>query len=834
MKLTPAWRNRLRNLTTIFLVLTVVAIIYTLIQWIRSEPGSFEPLNVLFFAVFSVASAVSAWLSRPDNVQPPASSEIALAETPAFGPLRQQISSLFSLEELQVLCLDIGIRYEDLSGETLSGKAASLLAYANRRGQLDQLIITLQKERPRGNWYMPETLQRQHSLRRNVQATWIDGVLNQSVAEEIALELKLTVQPHILTRKLMYVPGQENSPTEKNISTLFEQYGSLLILGEPGSGKTMALLQLAEKLLADATHDPLVPIPVIFNLSSWAIEQKPLKEWILEELWLQYQLTQESGEILVHNNRLSYLLDGLDEIPESARNNCIEALNEFKAKYVSGLVLCSRTKEYKALAQRVNVGMAVQIEPLTERQVEAYLTRPELKLDTIYQLWLNNDSLKRLAQTPLFLSIITLAYRDLTPTDLETLNTQERWKDHIYSFYITEMFRRRSLDRKRPYDESMSLNWLKHIARSMKNSNQTIFYLERIQPNWLLTNRSHLLYSSLSTFFILSVFGTFLGLVIDLRISLGFAILVWSAMTLTNWRRVQEKHKLFWDPIQIIEKLHFSRPKFIQIRQVIGKNIKFAAILSIGTGLLIGISIKPLLGIILGSITGLFIGFIFHFRSLYTKSLSSNESESKSYAFGFLLGSLIIGGAVGGLIGLIGSIASNLTNQPRNALAATISLFVIILFVPIIREFVQIQEQDKVPTPNEGIRNCLKNGILMGVVYAVFIGFIGTLIDFLSNNQLGGMLEGSALGFTVGYFVYGGKAVTEHFILRLQLARQKVLPPLNPSLRNPNQTIIEFMDDMKDRIILRRVGGGWIFIHRTLLDYFASLHPNAKIEVDHE
>jgi hypothetical protein len=34
------------------------------------------------------------------------------------------------------------------------------------------------------------------------------------------------------------------------------------------------------------------------------------------------------------------------------------------------------------------------------------------------------------------------------------------------------------------------------------------------------------------------------------------------------------------------------------------------------------------------------------------------------------------------------------------------------------------------------------------------------------------------------------------------------------------------MDAMKDRILLRRVGGGWVFIHRTLLDYFASLHPD--------
>ncbi len=32
---------------------------------------------------------------------------------------------------------------------------------------------------------------------------------------------------------------------------------------------------------------------------------------------------------------------------------------------------------------------------------------------------------------------------------------------------------------------------------------------------------------------------------------------------------------------------------------------------------------------------------------------------------------------------------------------------------------------------------------------------------------------------------------------------------------------------MVGRIFLRRVGGGWVFIHRTLLDFFASLYLDA-------
>ena len=40
-----------------------------------------------------------------------------------------------------------------------------------------------------------------------------------------------------------------------------------------------------------------------------------------------------------------------------------------------------------------------------------------------------------------------------------------------------------------------------------------------------------------------------------------------------------------------------------------------------------------------------------------------------------------------------------------------------------------------------------------------------------------------------------------------------------------DKKLIAFLDAMADRLILRRVGGGWIFIHRTLLEYFAELTP---------
>jgi hypothetical protein len=38
--------------------------------------------------------------------------------------------------------------------------------------------------------------------------------------------------------------------------------------------------------------------------------------------------------------------------------------------------------------------------------------------------------------------------------------------------------------------------------------------------------------------------------------------------------------------------------------------------------------------------------------------------------------------------------------------------------------------------------------------------------------------------------------------------------------------LVPFLDAMADRILLHRVGGGYIFIHRMLMEYFAELETN--------
>ena len=54
--------------------------------------------------------------------------------------------------------------------------------------------------------------------------------------------------------------------------------GKLLILGAPGSGKTTALLSLAEQLVCGALAQPKTVIPVLFELSTWRDDKQSIPD----------------------------------------------------------------------------------------------------------------------------------------------------------------------------------------------------------------------------------------------------------------------------------------------------------------------------------------------------------------------------------------------------------------------------------------------------------------------------------------------------------------------------------------------------------------------------
>jgi hypothetical protein len=145
---------------------------------------------------------------------------------------------------------------------------------------------------------------------------------------------------------------------------------------------------------------------------------------------------------------------------------------------------------------------------------------------------------------------------------------------------------------------------------------------------------------------------------------------------------------------------------------------------------------------------------------------------------------------------------------------------------------------------NEGIRRSARSaltsvlGIGLGswLVFVLIVGlnisldaFLGDLLHLVlpwveggwGSWVTGGLVIGIGVGLVVG-LRNGGTACFRHLLLRYRLLRDDLAP----------WQYVTFLDYATERIFLRKVGGGYIFIHRLLQDYFAELWEQEYAEAE--
>jgi Cdc6-like AAA superfamily ATPase len=117
---------------------------------------------------------------------------------------------------------------------------------------------------------------------KQVRQFWVEGVLQKSLYQGLLIALNLQTDPQAVSFAGPRLAAQRDQaahalPAETSIAQVYQEANQrLLILGAPGAGKTTLLLDLARTLLDQAEHDETQPIPVVFNLSSWAQQRLPL------------------------------------------------------------------------------------------------------------------------------------------------------------------------------------------------------------------------------------------------------------------------------------------------------------------------------------------------------------------------------------------------------------------------------------------------------------------------------------------------------------------------------------------------------------------------------
>lgn len=513
-----------------------------------------------------------------------------------------------------------------------------------------------------------------------VRNFWVEGVLETSIHDKALIELGLQTRLDMIEHpwQMEWATSDESRkplPTGTKAINQFDRLGTgrtLLILGDPGAGKTTTLLELTRELIVRAERDSELPMSIVFNLSSWQDKQN-LADWIVLELNTKYQVPKKIGKAWVNEQQILPMLDGLDEVSVQLRNACVEAINRFHSEYGQiEIVVCSRIKDYEALAQRLQFQGAIFIQPLEEAQVFEYFDRLGAELEGVREMLTTDSKLLELAKTPLMANIMAIAYRGMSVTDLIKMSLSENHVQHLFDTYIDRMLRRRP---DRSYSPSKVKRWLGFLAKQLKNESQTLFLIERMQPSWL-TGNNRAIYAILTAI----VLAPIICLII---LPSSIRILI----QLTNSSIIIEGNNVF-------RSLGGGLPAFTQM------------IVVTDTGIHIFIA-----GAL---VTGFVIAILWGFTSRFNNKVFSNID-----GFIFALACLI---GVGGLS--IGKLIYN---------PLWLSLFLVLVFLTSYMIFGVLK---KPITPTETLKwswknfkENLKNGQSIGLMFGLIAGVLVTLID---------------------------------------------------------------------------------------------------------
>ena len=523
-----------------------------------------------------------------------------------------------------------------------------------------------------------------------VRRNWIEGVLHDSL-RDVQLQIPLKTDPDRAAQSERYRTYQPEQPTTtrppdffqrislilrrentadqttpntpENIHQIFTNLDhKLLILGEPASGKTVLMLQLAERLLQDVTATNTERLPLVFNLSSWASDpDQTIADWLIDRLKVDYGASKPLAQQLVTRNRVIFLLDGLDEVAAAHRSACLAALNAFITPDTQ-LVVCSRLTEFEQLQDTLDVHNALMLQPPTPKAFRDYLVDGGLApatADALLADLTTTADIWQQSRKPLFANVLIDTYADRTHIPpLTTTDPLQRIHQRVIAPYITRQLNRPD----KPYPDTDTRRYLAWVGWQMNQHEMTTFYTEAFQVDWLhrpTTRRIlRITFALLFSLIYGLLFGLSGGLISGLLFGLFFGLI--GGLSTIN----------------ILRKVSLNIPKFTEedLQRTLFTGLVAGLIAGLGGVLIWG----PIWGLIAGLVAGLIVGGLFYglggwllsgllgTLTVYSWSrLNQGLQETLLFAllYALLTGAIfaLVGGLLGGLLvglvdGLIGGL----------------------------------------------------------------------------------------------------------------------------------------------------------------------------------
>lgn len=609
-------------------------------------------------------------------------------------------------------------------------------------------------------------------------------------------------------------------------TAFFEQsYGFMILLGEAGMGKTIALSSIAQKLIHQAKINIQKPVPIILYLADWAMKPLSFEDWLKHELILRglpENNIEANFKLLLHNKHCVFLLDGFDNLPPQQRIDNLASINNFIQKYgeyeLGGILITSRPEEYKFAKDLLNNNINFRfyteatIETLTPEFSKNYLNHHHIDYPV-------DDKLKEIIETPFGLNLL-IENPDIDKT-----------KNNLISTYINARFDKMEQPL---YEKEQVKKWLKNIANSI-TIGKTFYVEAEALPVKMLNEKQQQTYQWWFTCLFGVVFGAMMGSIGGLIFGKRFAhqvsdnndIILPDAFmgihnTLTQWINQDLLFSkialvISYASIGILCSLFMSIITFL-----LSKRLSFPIFLSGYLALFSGITGWLVDGglwsfsviIVYGSL-GMLAGWKVNHIHTYPLKIKLRKETKLDY--------------------------KQILKQPLWALLfIPVTILIMLVFywffyeikmeIAVLQGFIigtsfslayilylskkSENWKKQIFLPSQKIKASLKRSALMILIIG---GIISLFVTGLSISILGwwgalslGLRIGMTIGIVCGFMFYGGVEVLKHITLRLFMYHKGIAP----------KDYTDFLEYSKKLMIMKSQSGGYAFRHDWFQEYF--------------
>ena len=298
--------------------------------------------------------------------------------------------------------------------------------------------------------------------------------------------------------------GEEAGPVRlEELANLVEEGKTVVLVGDPGAGKT-SLLRDLDDLLRERRSE-LDRVPVLLSLARWARDHSLLDDWSAKELAVFSGLGRAKAENLVGMKYVVLLLDGLGEMPDEDRKKCAGYIEEYQENYGAGFVVSCQTEHWKGLRERFNQqrqkqsipgwsfvsnAVVIRISPLTPTRINNFFVQEGERLSEFARTLHGLPGLFEALDSPLLLETTAAVFKDEPTEDLQhTVQKakKETWQDWLFTQYTEKRLSCRPSgdDRQVWGPNGKARRWLGWPAAVTRAQGKSVFYLDKHKIDWL-------------------------------------------------------------------------------------------------------------------------------------------------------------------------------------------------------------------------------------------------------------------------------------------------------------------------------------------------------------